>query len=116
MPVSEIVPTMMPMTPSVAPMIRVLLAPVWIASQISRGPIRVSLRTQLTAMHDSVAQNAELPGDRPMTISTVMITSGSTKYHSRLRTTVQCGASASISPWMLCFFASKWIMQKTEKK
>ena len=49
---------MMPMTPRVAPMISVLRAPVWIASQTSFGPILVSFLTQLTAMHDRVAQNA----------------------------------------------------------
>ena len=42
-------------------MISVFVAPVWIASQISRGPIRVSLWRQLTAMQESVAQKAENP-------------------------------------------------------
>ncbi len=58
MPVSEMVPTMMPITPRVAPMISVLRAPVWMASQICLGPIRVSFRTQLIPMHERVAQKA----------------------------------------------------------
>ncbi len=51
-----------------------------------------------------------------MIMSTVMITSGSEKYHSRLSTTVQCSALGSSMPLILCFLASKWIMQNTEKK
>ena len=54
-PVSEMVPTMMPMTPSVAPMIRVLLAPVRIASQIPFRSIAMSLRKALTSRHQMVA-------------------------------------------------------------
>ena len=54
-PVREIVPTIMPMTPSVAPMIRVLLAPVRIASHMPFKSIVMSLRRALTKRHQTVA-------------------------------------------------------------
>jgi hypothetical protein len=58
MPVSWMVPTMMPMTPTVAPMIRVLSAPSRMVFRISRGPIRWSEVRQLTPTHDRTAQKA----------------------------------------------------------
>ena len=116
MPVSPMVPTMMPMTPTVAPMTRVALAPPTVASHISLGPMRYSGSTQLMTMQLTVAQNALMPGEKPMSMSTTMTMSGRDLYQWRLNTTMAGSNSSSTRPLMSCFLASKWIMDSTLKK
>ena len=63
MPERLMVPTMMPITPTVAPMISVLRAPSIMASRICRQPILWSGVNQLTTTQLTVATTAAKPAE-----------------------------------------------------